>query len=93
MRLLIVRHVTWVAFCALLMGCGEESWRAEIYPDARVSESYVIGHYSDFTSCQEAAIGHIRAKGIGRSASYLCGLNCGARADLGGMMVCETTKR
>lgn len=78
----------------LATGCGQEDWQAEIYPDnGRTETSYVIGHYDSFESCQVAAIGHLRVKGLAKAGSYLCGLNCKPDDRLMGRLVCETTRR
>jgi hypothetical protein len=78
----------------LLAGCSSDEWRAEIYPDAKDgSRSQVIGVYDSFEKCQGAAISYLRANEMGRTGSFLCGLNCKPRKDLGGLVVCETTRR
>lgn len=78
----------------LLAGCSPDEWRAEIYPDARDgSRSQVIGVYDSFERCQGAAISYLRANQMAATGSFLCGLNCEPREDLGGLVVCETTKR
>lgn len=83
-------------FVALLslLGCSSEEWRAEIYPDAKDgSRSQVIGIYDSFERCQSAAIHYLRANQMATTGSFLCGLNCEPSEDLGGMFICETTKR
>ena len=90
---MILRKSVLVA-SLLLAGCSPEEWRAEIYPDARDgSRSQVIGVYDSFERCQGAAISYLRANQMAATGSFLCGLNCEPREDLGGLVVCETTKR
>jgi len=81
--------------------------REEI-PNAEDVQNYTIGTYPSFELCQKAAIERVRflneqseeiaayaedGEGIATEADYQCGQGCRPRDDVGGFLVCKSTKK
>ena len=93
-----------VFLCLIVMvtGCSKkEDWSAFVYPDidnipkADSAQNYSIGKFQNFEDCQSAAISRVRYNYSvsNTQGDYQCGLNCTKRNELGGMLICEETRK
>ena len=86
------RVLVALAIGIVVAACGEERWRADIYPDAsNTRQKQFGGEFSTRNDCQIAAESHLRAIGRWQQGFYECGKNCSgspvANADT--LWICE----
>ncbi len=66
-----------LAVAVMLAACGENTWRADVYPDRNnLSESKFIGTFDSLEACREAAKNALEEIGATDSGDYECGKNC-----------------
>lgn len=103
-----LRHWQWLwgtfilVVLALVAACERgPHWTAFVYPDfedipsADQVQNFTIGVYGSFEECQANAIGRLRhlTQSTGRQGDYQCGYKCTHRDDVGGLLVCEETRK
>lgn len=96
MRSKQVRLIAALGLSCLLSGCESrpDQWDAFIYPDANdLTKHEEIAGFKTFELCQSAAIGRLRSLPDPDGGDYECGYKCEARPGLGGIKVCEETRK